>query len=440
LINEFPQSKYLHSLLVESFYAYGCYASADNLASIMQLGRPDISGNFSTFFRFIAKLGKSSGTAYSMAKLYELTDNPMASEMAKKRLADLGQRANALLDNYFWQQLGDTLSLDSLIYYQLQKSPEAARYSATPSRANRRSRAATNAEKPDELPTPATVDTSIAIIDTVALYRRFAFLMAAELQGNGTITMRDTTRWVYSEENAFPFTSSWDFNYAQYQERNSSLGRRRNSSRFLSSPGLQVVRPTNGISKVSLLCPNFYFADGRRRDAVKLMDNEALTLEFQRDTRRIAKVVGLELDLITPKGIQANNVQRFNAYADYAEWIQERMSHSIYLPPSEITAGSIEGNSASRYVGVFNGQSLILPRAYKGIYIAFGIINPFFLPIAIWYVATSEHRTAYAALVFDRETGRNVAGFRHVLSIQDRNDMRNSVIYNWLKGVRDGAH
>jgi hypothetical protein len=184
-----------------------------------------------------------------------------------------------------------------------------------------------------------------------------------------------------------------------------------------------------GADKVVFVSPDFAKVDLRKKMALRFIASEHALLDFNKRITRMSDRVGLQSEILQPKGFTSSDIQRFNDYAILSDWFNE--SHefpyfSMFQPEME----KISVRYGTRNFCKIGTISLTERKKDAVGFLVMSLIYFPLLPIAIVNAATPRYYTLYYCYLYDIHNGRMLMNDQNLIRLKDQNYVLNSNVYN----------
>lgn len=192
-----------------------------------------------------------------------------------------------------------------------------------------------------------------------------------------------------------------------------------------------------GIDTVVYVDPFYVIADDR--EGVKLIKSETEQLEFCNQIQENANYANLSIDLLNPKALGADDVEKYNDLAILNDWISERLAHTdememISLESDRIMPLTIKYNTTHFcYTGIYTFKQ---KRSGRGLIIFCSIICYPLFPVGLAYALTPERHTYYYTMLYNVQTGK--ADVKHTAHLKSKAKAGyiNSVMYDMMLQIK----
>lgn len=189
-----------------------------------------------------------------------------------------------------------------------------------------------------------------------------------------------------------------------------------------------------GIDKVVFVDPFFFLVD--RRKGVKLEDSEQGLFDFKTQLEDCAASCDLESEILFPKTMSANDVDKYNDMALMNSWVGERFTHdgeNVEMIPLETEYTTELANEYNTdyfcYTGAFTSKET---RNNIAGYIIGSIFIPYLLPFTIGRAFVPKHVTNYYYLLYNVRTGQSVWTTEREFNLKGNSMGISSIIYDTL--------
>ncbi len=193
-----------------------------------------------------------------------------------------------------------------------------------------------------------------------------------------------------------------------------------------------------GIDKVVVVDPFFFIIDERK--GLQLMDSEKELIDFNHQITQCADQSNLESEILFPKSMNGNDVDRYNHMALMNDWVGEKLSHEdsgVEMIPIQTEQTSvladIYGTDYFCYTGVFTTKQ---KRGGTGSAIMLGILLYPILPFVIVRAFTPLRNTFYYFLMYNMRTGTTKWVLEKNIKRSADNGYVNSLMYDTMSQIK----
>ncbi len=162
-----------------------------------------------------------------------------------------------------------------------------------------------------------------------------------------------------------------------------------------------------GIDKVVVVNPYYLSVDMRKENAVEYLKTEDKAAKFRQSVIDNAKAANIEVDLLAPNELRANDIEKYNDLALLNEWVDEqidygRMDFSGYQADKIAELSKKYNTRYFLWTGVISMRKTknIMNAAY-GVLLSMSIIGA---PLGVYLLVKPEYETVYYSVLYDTKT------------------------------------
>ena len=193
-----------------------------------------------------------------------------------------------------------------------------------------------------------------------------------------------------------------------------------------------------GIDKIVVVDPFFFIIDERK--GLQLVDSEKELVDFNHQITQCAEQSNLESEILFPKSMNGNDVDRYNHMAMMNDWVGEKLAHEdagVDMVPlqTEFTSSlaDIYGTDYFCYTGVFTSKQ---KREGTGSAILLGVLLYPILPFVIIRAFTPLRNTYYYFLLYNMRTGTSKWVLEKNIKRSADNGYVNSLMYDTMTQIK----
>ena len=196
-----------------------------------------------------------------------------------------------------------------------------------------------------------------------------------------------------------------------------------------------------GIDHILMLDPRYYKINRSIATDVKFEKTEKAQLEFLDHIQNVSGKVGLQVDVLSPMGLDSTQTDKFNDYAVLSDWVRERYEHVATLPNEVLPSTSEYTDSlidvyGTRYMGIARVISVKNndPQKYvKACLCCAGIVTA---PLAVYYLVKPDVETYFTFDVIDLKTGKIMLQVEDVVPSKDHTYLVKSKLYDIFNQIK----
>ncbi len=164
-----------------------------------------------------------------------------------------------------------------------------------------------------------------------------------------------------------------------------------------------------GIDKIVVVNPFYLKLDANQKNSLEYIKTEKGQVHFSELIKQIAGKTGVNVDILDVASLSDNEVEQFNDIRSLNEYFSEQNDRSdLTLTPAieQEKLDAIAKKYGTKYflrTGVISLKEDDTQALYK---LATCIVNPFYLPFAIYDVAVPDYDMLQYAILFDITTGK----------------------------------
>ncbi|MCB0736782.1 MAG: M48 family metallopeptidase [Bacteroidetes bacterium] len=195
-----------------------------------------------------------------------------------------------------------------------------------------------------------------------------------------------------------------------------------------------------GIDKILMLYPRYYKVDNASGSQLRFQKTEDAQINFIDQIKTISDAAGLEVELLSPVNLGANETNKFNDYAALSEWVRERYDHSITLPNKTLPSTAEFTDSlidvyGTRYLAVTRVISIKNNDNSKYIKACVCCLGGITAPLAVYYLVKPDVETIIEFNLLDLKTGEIIMEEYSSKSMKDYDYLVKSKLYDIFNQV-----
>lgn len=197
-----------------------------------------------------------------------------------------------------------------------------------------------------------------------------------------------------------------------------------------------------GINKIIILDPFYMKFDERFADKsenqVKYFASDERLDQFGNILRENATIAQLEYEYIDSKSLKAEDVDKYNDYTVFNDWMSEYLSHSYNLNMLVLNndaAKRTKEKYSTRFV-LMTGVINVRMKKENVPLLLLGSVIPYTAPFCIPQLLRKEQHTIYMAVLFDLETNKIVYYDTVSMRLTDSPDFLNAFVYDTMLTIK----
>jgi len=197
-----------------------------------------------------------------------------------------------------------------------------------------------------------------------------------------------------------------------------------------------------GLDKVVMIDPKYYVVDDR------LTRKDQLESGSRKQTRLIdlleshAESVELNYQILSGKYLSPFDDSSHNDLYLLNEWFEEKSHHEdipiVSMYHDEIQR--LKQKYGTTHFAWIEAGNIANSRSNRGLVLSAGILLPVLLPYSIFYTQTPRHLTFLYGIIYDVETGREMAKYPKKVMMKDRMDVLHSIVYDFVFQLKHSSN
>jgi len=189
-----------------------------------------------------------------------------------------------------------------------------------------------------------------------------------------------------------------------------------------------------GLDKIMIVDPVYYIVDDRLSRRKQLENAKRKQRQILHMIKEHATSLELNYGILTGNSIELEDTLAFEDLYLLNEWFNERNNQqgldlvSIYY--NEVQKLK-EKYQTPHFVWIEAGN-IAHSRSNKGLVLSAGILLPVLLPYSIIYTQTPKHMTFLYGIIYNLDTGMELAKYPKKVMMKDRMDVLNSITYDFI--------
>ncbi|MEI8201883.1 MAG: M48 family metallopeptidase [Bacteroidota bacterium] len=193
-----------------------------------------------------------------------------------------------------------------------------------------------------------------------------------------------------------------------------------------------------GIDTVLLIDPFYFVIDQRKKENMSFFDSENKRLDFTTKLNKNALRAGLNIEILNPKTLKADDVQQFNDLGRMNDWIEERFNHEdVELLPYETSNSKKVLEKFNTKHIAWTGVVSMRKKKPMALYIIASVIMPLYLPYTLPMMIAPSYDTYFYYILFNSETGKSELQLSLQANTKDRSDFLNSWMYYTMFQIKN---
>lgn len=191
------------------------------------------------------------------------------------------------------------------------------------------------------------------------------------------------------------------------------------------------------VDKVVIVNTDYYKIDDRKRkNKLRFIESEERNLAFNDNIKELAQKVGVKTEWVDPKTLTTSDAEKFNDYAFLRDWISKLSIHdNIELPHlTQEQKKKFVAKYGTPYV-CWMGTINLKDKAPVGLFF-YSLACPYLLPLAGTKAFTPKQETLYFATVFNVEDEKVYLIDYKVIRAKDADYILNANIYHTFHQIK----
>lgn len=408
LLKEFPENKYLESIIGYGLYALAIYKVNYSVGSVLE-GYKKIEGESQQIFYFLNTLNKKEISSIALHYNWKLLQKNPNDKYQEKICDDLFN----LLTKNCKMYLSDFSTSTKEEVKQKNENNDKNTDTTKLSKYEKIKRKTKNEEVKND-----DNFISFAFVDLLK-DKNFVDKFNEKQKGIDTKSKGDED---YNEESI-----------AKNKEQRKAEKKQR---RHEKNCGKSL-----GIDKILIVEPSYEKQDERKKDQIRYIDSELNQIDLNDRIKKNAEIAELGLNILDSKSFLESDIDKYNNMSQLKEWFSEQLKNTKnevngIIPFETKYINNITSKYQTKYACLIGFEKIRMKKDKVGWAVA-GLFCFYTTLFSIPYLLKPENKTFFFNLLYNLETGENVFVEFSAFKSNDFNDLKNSLLYDTFHQIKN---